>query len=192
MPAPVLPPAAWNCHVHCFDPDRYPFKTTRPYTPQPAVLNDLIQNSKADNVMLVHATIEDGYAGLLKYLQQCRDLYPDKHVRGTIFWDPGNPGLKSLTEFEFEKLHNAGVRSVRIHGSYGGSGDDISWVAQQFLDVSSHCPLRRYSWSISAQLRLTTWSSIAETISSHPDPKDIPSSSITTPPQDDPTSTPPN
>ncbi|KAF5697526.1 hypothetical protein FMUND_15383 [Fusarium mundagurra] len=172
--APVLPPAAWNCHVHCFDPDRFPFKTTRAYTPQPAVLNDLIQNSKADNVMLVQATIEDGYAGLLKHLQQCRDLYSDKHVRGTIFWDPGNPGLKSLTESEYKELHNGGIRSVRIHGSYGGSGDDASWVVQRFLDVASHCPLRRYNWSISAQLPLATWSSIAETLSSHPDLKDIP------------------
>ncbi|KAK2123530.1 major facilitator superfamily domain-containing protein [Fusarium oxysporum II5] len=174
MPVPILPPATWNSHMHCFDPKRYPFKATRAYTPQPAVLKDLIHNSKADNVMLVQATIEYGYTGLLEHLQQCRDLYPDKHVRGTIFWDPGNPGLKSLTESEFEKLHNAGVRSVRIHGSYGGSGDDISWVIQQFLDVASRCPLRKYNWSISAQLPLATWSAIADTISSHPDIKDIP------------------
>ncbi|KAF5656860.1 amidohydrolase 2 [Fusarium circinatum] len=174
MPVPILPPAAWDSHVHCFDPEHYPFKTTRAYTPQPAVLQDLIQNSKADNVMLVQATIEDVYEGLLEHLQQCQDLYPDKHVRGTIFWDPGSTGLKSLTEFEFEKLHNAGVRSVRIHGSYGGSGDDVSWVVEQFLEVASHCPLHKYNWSISAQLPLKTWSSIAETLSSHPDLKDIP------------------
>ncbi|WKT51797.1 hypothetical protein QSH57_002311 [Fusarium oxysporum f. sp. vasinfectum] len=174
MPVPILPPATWNSHMHCFDPKRYPFKATRAYTPQPAVLKDLIHNSKADNVMLVQATIEDGYTGFLEHLQQCRDLYPDKHVRGTIFWDPGNPGLKSLTESEFEKLHNVGVLSVRIHGSYGGSGDDVSWVIQQFLDVASHCPLRKYNWSISAQLPLATWSAIADIISSHPDLKDIP------------------
>ncbi|KAH7151510.1 major facilitator superfamily domain-containing protein [Fusarium sp. MPI-SDFR-AT-0072] len=174
MPVPILPPAAWNSHMHCFDPERFPLKKTRAYTPQPAVLQDLIPNSKADNVMLVQATIEDGYTGLLEHLQQCQDLYPDKHVRGTIFWDPGESGLKSLTESEFEKLHDAGIRSARIHGSYGGSGDDVSWVVQQFLDVASHCPLRRYNWSISAQLPLTTWSAIADTISSHPDLKDIP------------------
>ncbi|KAF5987489.1 hypothetical protein FBULB1_1877 [Fusarium bulbicola] len=174
MSVPILQPAAWNSHVHCFDPEHCPYKTTRAYTPQPAVLKDLIQNSKADNVMLVQATIEDGYEGLLEHLQQCRDLYPDKHVRGTIFWDSGNTGLKSLTEFDFEKLHNAGVRSVRIHGSYGGSGDDVSWVVQQFLDVASYCPLRKYNWSVSAQLTLKTWSSIAETLSSHPELKDIP------------------
>ncbi|SCO42788.1 uncharacterized protein FFMR_06948 [Fusarium fujikuroi] len=174
MPVPVLPPAAWNSHMHCFDPERFPFKPTRAYTPQPAALKDLIQNSKADNVMLVQATIEDGYTGMLEHLQQCREIYPYKRVLGTIFWDPGDTSLKSLTEFEFEKLHNAGVRSVRIHGSYGGSGNGVSWVVQQFLDVASHCPLRRYNWSISAQLPLATWSSIAETLSSHPDLKDIP------------------
>ncbi|KAG5762976.1 hypothetical protein H9Q69_012523 [Fusarium xylarioides] len=174
MPATILMPGAWNSHMHCFDPERFLFKTTRAYTPQPAVLNGLIQNSKADNVMLVQATIEDGYAGLLENLQQYQDLCPNKHVRGTIFWDPGDLGLKSLTESEFEMLHNGGVRSVRIHGSYGGSGDDVYWVVQQFLDVASHCPLRRYNWSISAQLPLATWSAIAETLSSHPDLKDVP------------------
>ncbi|KAF5637815.1 amidohydrolase 2 [Fusarium sp. NRRL 52700] len=174
MPETILPPGAWNSHMHCFDPERYPFKTTRAYTPQPAILKDLIQNSIADNVMLVQATIEDGYTGLLEHLQQCRDMYPDKLVRGTIFWDPGDAGLKSLAESEFENLHNAGVRCLRIHGSYGGSGDDVSWVIKQFLDVASHCPLRKYNWSISAQLPLTTWSSIAETLSSHPDLKEIP------------------
>ncbi|KAJ0128403.1 Uncharacterized protein HZ326_28510, partial [Fusarium oxysporum f. sp. albedinis] len=60
MPVPILPLATWNSHMHCFDPKRYPFKATRAYTPQPAVLKDLIHNSKADNVMLVQATIEDG------------------------------------------------------------------------------------------------------------------------------------
>ncbi|KAJ0130599.1 Uncharacterized protein HZ326_26301 [Fusarium oxysporum f. sp. albedinis] len=124
--------------------------------------------------MLVQATIEDGYTGLLEHLQQCRDLYPDKHVRGTIFWDPGNPDLSNRTESEFEKLHDVGIRSVRIHGSYGGSGDDVSWVIQQVLDVASHCPLRKYNWSISAQLPLATWSTVAGTISSHPDLKEIP------------------
>ena len=124
--------------------------------------------------MIVQATIEDGYTGLLEHLQKCREMYPDKRVLGTIFWDPGDTSLKRLTENEFEKLHHAGVRSVRIHGSYGGSGDDVSWVVQQFLDVASHCPLRGYSWSISAQLPLSTWSAIAETLSSHPELKDIP------------------
>ncbi|KAF4951331.1 hypothetical protein FGADI_7529 [Fusarium gaditjirri] len=174
MPVPNLPLAAWNSHMHCFDPERFPFKRTRAYTSQPAVLKDLIQNSRADNVMLVQATIEDGYTGLLEHLQQCRDIYPEKHIRGTIFWDPGDPGLKTLTEFEFGKLHDLGIRSVRIHGSYGGSGDDASWVIQQFEDVASHCPLRRYNWSISAQLPLTTWPAIAETLTAHPGLKEIP------------------
>ncbi|PNP60636.1 hypothetical protein FNYG_14631 [Fusarium nygamai] len=173
MPAPILPPTAWNFHMHCFDPERYPFKRTRAYTPQSAVLQDLIQNSKADNVMIVQATIENGYNGLVSHLRQCRELYPDKRVRGTIFWDPGNPDLKSLAESEFDRLHDAGVRSVRIHGSYGGSGDDMSWAIRQFVEVAMYCPIRKYNWSISAQLPLATWSAIADTILNHPELEDI-------------------
>ncbi|KAF4341184.1 hypothetical protein FBEOM_4902 [Fusarium beomiforme] len=173
MSTPALPYSAWNSHVHCFDPEHYPFKLTRAYTPQPAVLEDLIQNSKADNVMIVQATIEDGYAGLVSHLSQCHELYPEKRVRGTIFWDPGNPGLKSLAASEFDRLHDIGVRSVRIHGSYGGSGDDICWVIRQFLEVAMYCPIHKYNWSISAQLPLATWSAIADTILNHPELKAI-------------------
>ncbi|KAM0546498.1 hypothetical protein ACHAPJ_010858 [Fusarium lateritium] len=174
MSAPHLPPPAWNSHMHCFDPNRHPFKRTRAYTPQPAGLEDLVQNSQADNVMLVQATIEDGYDGLLEHLANCRSWYPSKTFCGTIFWNPEDQGLKAMTAREFDNLNEAGVRSVRIHGSYGGSGDDLDWVLQQFIQVASHCPVRKYNWSISAQLPLSTWSSIAETVLNHPDLKDIP------------------
>ncbi|KAJ4254000.1 hypothetical protein NW762_010403 [Fusarium torreyae] len=167
MSAPQLPPSAWNSHMHCFDPERNPFKRTRAYAPQPAGLEALIQNLQADNVMLVQATIEDGYDGLLGHLANCRGLYPSKVFCGTIFWDPENQGLKNLTESDFDKLNDAGVRSVRIHGSYGGSGDDVDWVLQQFIQVVTSCPVRKYTWSISAQLPLSTWSSIAGNILNH-------------------------
>ncbi|KAF4954553.1 hypothetical protein FSARC_12091 [Fusarium sarcochroum] len=173
MSAPDLPPSAWNSHMHCFDPERHPFKRTRAYTPQPAELEALVQNSQADNVMLVQATIEDGYSGLVEHLANCRSLYPSKVVCGTIFWDPEDQGLKNLTECDFANFNAVGVQSVRIHGSYGGSGDDPDWVFQQFIQVASCCPVRKYNWSISAQLPLSTWSSIADTILDHPELKGL-------------------
>ncbi|KAL4727912.1 hypothetical protein ACLX1H_004609 [Fusarium chlamydosporum] len=168
MPALTLPSSSWNTHTHCFDPERHPFKTSRTYTPQAALLNDLVGKSPADNIMIVQATIEDGYSGLVETLANSHRLYPGKRILGTIFWDPDDPSLKNMTESEWDALHNVGVRSVRIHGSYGGSGDDLNWVLEQFLQVASHCPLKRHNWSISAQLPLATWSMMKDAILNHP------------------------
>ncbi|KAL0944930.1 allantoate permease [Colletotrichum truncatum] len=171
MTALSIPPGAWNCHMHCFDPERHPFKANRAYTPEPARANELVRNALTDKIMLVQATIENGYAGLLENMKLCRDSHPDKNVFGTIFWDVESEpksSLGTLTDPQFDELHDAGVRSVRIHGSYGGSGEDLDWVRKQFLDVARRCPVRRHNWSISAQLPLATWSSLADTLLSHP------------------------
>ncbi|XEV07117.1 hypothetical protein FSHL1_012404 [Fusarium sambucinum] len=136
LPMPHLPPSSWNTHTHCFDPDRHPFKSSRAYTPQAAPPHDLIEHSPADNVMIVQATIEDGYSGLLETLANGHRDYPQKQIRGTISWDPEDLSLRNKTDSEWDKLNKAGVRSVRIHGSYGGSGDDLNWVLKNFVDTT--------------------------------------------------------
>jgi predicted TIM-barrel fold metal-dependent hydrolase len=174
LPAPPLPPSSWNTHTHCFDPERHPFKSSRAYTPEAAPLESLIDESPADNVMIVQATIEDGYSGLLETLANGHRDYPSKQIRGTISWDPNDPALRNMTDSDWDKLNGAGVRSVRIHGSYGGSGDDLEWVLKQFLQVATFCPLERHGWSISSQLPLATWSKMKDSILNHPKLKNIP------------------
>lgn len=166
--APNLPQSSWNTHTHCFDPERHPFKSSRSYTPEAAPLEDLIKQSPADNVMIVQATIEDGYSGLLDTLAKGHEQYPNKQILGTIFWDPEDLSLKNKTDAEWDKLHEAGVRSVRIHGSYGGSGDDLDWVLEKFVQVATDCPLKRHGWTISAQLPLAMWSKMKDSILNHP------------------------
>ncbi|KAM0356339.1 hypothetical protein ACHAO7_008447 [Fusarium culmorum] len=173
LPAPDLPPSSWNTHTHCFDPERHPFKSSRSYTPQAAPLNALIEQSPADNVMIVQATIEDGYSGLLETLANGHRDYPGKQIRGIIAWDPEDPSLKNMTDSDWDKLNDAGVRSVRIHGSYGGSGDNLEWVLKQFLDVAGYFPLGRHGWSISSQLPLKIWSKMKDSILNHPKLKNI-------------------
>ncbi|OBS22631.1 hypothetical protein FPOA_08966 [Fusarium poae] len=173
LPMPDLPPSSWNTHTHCFDPERHPFKTSRAYTPQAAPLHNLIEQSPADNIMIVQATIEDGYSGLLETLANAHKDYPGNQIRGTISWDPEDPSLKNKTDSDWDKLNEAGVRSVRIHGSYGGSGDDLEWVLKVFIDVATYCPLERHGWSISSQLPLKTWSKMKDSILNHPKLKNI-------------------
>lgn len=104
-----LPPLAWNCHTHCFNPENYPFKATRAYTPEPARVDALIKNSFTDQLMLVQATIEDGYRGLIGNLNEFHDSDPSKRAFGTIFWDPeAVQELQGLTAADFDTLHDAG------------------------------------------------------------------------------------
>jgi predicted TIM-barrel fold metal-dependent hydrolase len=149
----------WDCHVHCFDPDQFPYKTTRAYTPQPAPLRGVIQNLLTDNVVLVQATIERDFTGLLAKLEECRaapDLYSGL-ARGTILSDD-KIRLSSLSDKEFERMHLLGVRCIRLHGSYGGAGHDLGWVKSEMIALARLKPVLEYGWSISAQLPLEMWS----------------------------------
>lgn len=173
IPAPRLPQSSWNTHTHCFDPERHPFKSSRTYTPEAAPLEDLIKQSPADNVMIVQATIEDGYSGLLDTLAKGHEKYPNKQILGTIFWDPEDSSLKNKTDAEWDRLHEAGVRSVRIHGWHGGTGDDLDWVLEKFVQVATYCPLERHGWTVSVQIPLSTWSKMKGSILNHPKLKSV-------------------
>lgn len=161
---------AWDCHVHCFEPDRYPYKTTRAYTPLSAPFNDLMQDLLTSNVMLVQATIEEGPAGLLAQLESCfnnPDRFPGR-VRGTVLADSELP-LEILTDAELDRMHHFGVRCIRLHSSYGASGHDLGWVRSQLKSLAKLHSVTKHRWSISAQLSLGTWSKLKDFILTDPD-----------------------
>lgn len=163
--ATIVPPGAWNSHVHCFDPEKHPFKSTRAYTPQAAPLSSLYNNALTDNIMIVQATIEDGPAGLIDNLVEAHEKYPGNVFRGTIFADP-EPGneLWKLSSCQFDHFHNVGVRSIRIHGSYGGNGNNLTWVHEQLRMAARLYPVKQYGWSLSAQLPLGIWAELADAL----------------------------
>ncbi|KAK7970390.1 hypothetical protein PG996_001181 [Apiospora saccharicola] len=156
----ITPLHSWDSHVHCFNPAKHPFKPSRSYTPEAAPLNALVESTYADRIMMVQASIEDGPAGLIDNLIEARVQYPDRLFRGTIFTDPEPDRAleKLLGPGDFARFHGAGVRSIRIHGSYGGHGEDATWFrrAAQLEGVA------RYGWSLSAQLSLRMWAAVAE------------------------------
>jgi predicted TIM-barrel fold metal-dependent hydrolase len=159
----------WDCHVHCFEPDRFPYKTARAYTPKAAPLNALIQNLLTDNVMLVQASIEQDSTGLLAKLEEYHGaLYNFSGlIRGTILAD-NTTRLSTLSDKEFKRMHLLGVRSIRLHGSYGGSGSDLDWVQREMKALACLRPVREYGWSVSAQLPLKTWSGLKPFILTNP------------------------
>lgn len=157
-----IPEGSWDCHTHCFDPEAYPFGADRAYTPLPAKLPELFQQSFTDRVVLVQASVEDGSVGLLANLAKIEKPGSTRLVRGIISID--HNAKQPLTENESDRLHSLGVRSIRIHGIYGGSGQDADWVRQSLLSLANEPPIASGTWTISAQLPLRTWAQVSNDI----------------------------
>ncbi|GKZ24657.1 hypothetical protein AbraIFM66951_011928 [Aspergillus brasiliensis] len=157
MTTPILPSDSWDCHLHVLDPVRFPFKPNRAYTSPPALLESMVQHRHTDRLMLVQASIEDGYTGLLAHLIECQHRYSSLVIRGTICYDQT---LLKLTKKEFDYLHHAGVRCIRIHGVYSEGSKRVEYVLDQLRQLSASYGIRELGWIISAQLPLRTWASL--------------------------------
>jgi predicted TIM-barrel fold metal-dependent hydrolase len=152
---------SWDCHVHCFDPAKFPFKQSRSYTPSPATLDALTNMVQSRNLVITQASVEDGVAGITELLQRAQS-HPDLGtVRGAIMADH----LRSLDRQTIEKLHTLGVRCIRIHGAHGGAGDDLNWISEQFRQAATSVAVKDYGWHISAQLPLQSWACLGPCIS---------------------------
>ncbi|KAL2835477.1 hypothetical protein BJY01DRAFT_252599 [Aspergillus pseudoustus] len=163
---PELPSDSWDCHIHSFDPEKHPFRAGRTYTPPPASLASFIEQSPMSRVMLVQATVEDGYAGLIHSLAHFRKQYPGSTIRGTVAKQSNWDELDTRT---FDMLHELGVRSVRVHGFYGGSGGDSTAIYETLRSLAMSYPVRTHRWTVSAQLPLKTWAALSERLLQDPE-----------------------
>ncbi|EED16895.1 conserved hypothetical protein [Talaromyces stipitatus ATCC 10500] len=140
-----LPSGSWDTHIHCFDLQWYPFRSTRAYTHGPAPLGELVENSLTNQVVLVQASIEDGHDGLVAHFSRIRKEYAHILARGTICMDES---WTNLDNSHVDVLHQLGVRSWRIH--------------EQFLLVAQSYAAKTHGWSISAQLPLQAWTALKQ------------------------------
>ncbi|MFJ3055003.1 amidohydrolase family protein [Herbaspirillum sp. NPDC087042] len=108
---PLLKVAAGSCdcHVHIFDPQRYPYTPRRTYTPATASVAMLERFQKKlgmDRVVLVQPS---GYGAdnrcLVESLQRL-----GARARGVAVIDPS-----TVTLPELEQLHQVGVRGIRLN-----------------------------------------------------------------------------
>ena len=104
----AMPPNATDCHVHLFDPERFPYSSERRYTPPPATLTHLRSMHDAigiERVVLVqpsvYGTENDCLIDGLKQLGNC--------ARGVAVIKP------QTSRAELEYLYSKGVRGVRIN-----------------------------------------------------------------------------
>lgn len=151
-----IPPDAWDTHLHVYDQTKFPFKPNRHYTPESVNLDDALKSILCTNLVLVQASFEDGYEGILTQLQDAQTRCSNRKIRAEIIWDPAIEADAEVTE----RLHRAGVRCLRIHGQDGrADGNNLEWVKKAF-DVA--CAVaNRHGWAVAAQLPLSTWLALA-------------------------------
>ncbi|KAL4864293.1 hypothetical protein BDV12DRAFT_176402 [Aspergillus spectabilis] len=161
-----LPGGTWDSHIHCFDPAHHPFRPGRTYTPPSAPFDSFLAQSPVRHVMIVQASVEDGHQGLMKTLSQSQTRYPDIIIRGTIAMQGDWNRLDKTT---FDDLHKLGVRSIRVHGFYGGPGDKYAAICALFRSLSHSYAIKTLGWTVSAQLPLNTWASLKDALFTDPD-----------------------
>ncbi len=115
-----IPAQAWDCHVHVFDPARFPYAEARDYTPGPAspdALKDRLRREGIAHAALVQPSVYGTDNACL--LRALRDLGPQ--ARAVAVVDPDR-----ITDAELADLQAAGVVGMRVNlvGSHASQAAD--------------------------------------------------------------------
>ena len=159
-----LPQGSWDAHCHVFDPERFPFIDDTPYTPPQYSVSQLIQDSMNDNHVIVMGVPEG---------TDCRNILDAIATHRTIKGDARGVAVLSqeqLRDTEYlHQLHNAGVRSVRLHEARLRlllSKRDLESrdLMDAFTETAQLIHAAQLEWSIEAQLDLALWAELGPTI----------------------------
>ena len=159
----LVPPGSWDCHVHCFNPEIFPFRSDRAYTPLPASLDSLMSWSPVDNVVIVQATIEENEAGVLAHIAEGHQKWPRKNfyatVVSTLLLDKG---VRISDAIEASEMQAAGVRCIRVHGGINAVAVDAADAWKHLTKVAESAAVTNHTWAIAMQLPLRTWAVLWE------------------------------
>ncbi|UPL02896.1 hypothetical protein LCI18_013830 [Fusarium solani-melongenae] len=164
----LVPPNAWDTHIHVFEPDKHPYSPTRSYTPAPAPLGSYPhQASGCTNILVVQATVQGkSPAPLVGLLTRIGQTVPASKglCRGLTVLD-----LEQTADQELDQLHASGIRGVRMHEVSWGFGhqatDDA--VANKIRLTAQR--LNRLGWVIDLYLHPQAWAAIVPIIDTLPD-----------------------
>lgn len=136
-----MPEHACDCHTHIFGPHRdFPFSKNRKYTPNEALLSDLIKLHDALNlkrVVIVHPSpYASDNACTLSALKQLK-----QRGRGIVVID------RDTSQDQLLDMHEHGVRGVRINLQTEGildlsiAKEQIEWNAKKVKTLGWHIQL---------------------------------------------------
>lgn len=143
----------WDCHLHIFDPEQFPYKPGRTYTPTAATLESLLSTSPAKNFLVVQASVEDGPTAVLSHLRRARREHPDRTFRAEADLDPDG----EYDDQTLRDMQDAGVRALRLHGEIGVSVADRTDHIRSLFEKFAKIARRAGGWYISAMCPLDVW-----------------------------------
>lgn len=139
IPTLKVPAGSCDCHVHIFEPDRFPYTPKRTYTPATSsveMLNRFQKKLGFDRVVLVQPS---GYGAdnrcMVESLQR---LGP--RARGVAVINPA-----TVTQGELQQLHDVGVRGIRLNLEV--KGETNVQVAADAL-VAAEKAVLPFGWAI--------------------------------------------
>src|SRR5215813_3959138 len=136
----AVPPYACDCHVHVFDPARFPYVAKRVYTPPPALLEDLLALHGAlrmDRVVIVQPSVY-GVDNACT-LDAAKKL--GSRARAVAVID------KSTTRTALDDMTAAGVRGIRLNLNTTPNGEVDAEGSKRTLDVAAE-QIRDRNWHI--------------------------------------------
>lgn len=104
----AVPPGACDCHVHVFDPARFPYVAKRVYTPPEASIEQLIDLQKTlrlDRVVIVQPSVYGADNSCT--LDAVRKL--GVRARGVVVID------KDTSQAQIDEMAGAGARGIRLN-----------------------------------------------------------------------------
>ena len=125
-----LPPDACDCHVHIFDPARFPYTAKRVYTPPQASIEDLLdlQNAlRMDRVVVVQPSVYGTDNSCT--LHAIRTL--GARARGVAVVD------KDTSQTEIDEMAAAGVHGIRLNLNTTPSGEIDADGSKRTLDMAA-------------------------------------------------------
>jgi len=155
-PRTKLPARSCDCHVHIFDPARFPYILQRTYTPGTATVEDLLAFEGKIGVERMVLVQPSGYGSDNRCLVDALTQLGPNRARGVAVVD-----VDHISTAEIDQLHAAGVRSIRINLEVKGeqSADKAKAVLQSALKV-----VARKQWSIQIYADLHLVHALADVI----------------------------
>lgn len=146
VPKMDIPRGSCDCHVHVFDPARFPYALPRTYTPGAATVESLLQFEKKINIERVILVQPSTYGVDNRCLLDSIQRIGMARSRGIAVVD-----LDSVSRQELATLNNSGVRGIRLNLEVRGEKNpaalrdilmkaqdligDLGWMAQIYVDA---------------------------------------------------------
>ena len=155
-PRATLPPRSCDCHVHVFDPARFPYAPLRTYTPGAATVADLLTFERIVGMERVVLVQPSGYGTDNRCLLDGLRQLGLHRARGVAVVDP-----LGITPAQVDALHAAGVRSLRLNLEVRGEHrpDEARAALRQGLEVAPGV-----RWSVQLHAGLPVIEALAEHI----------------------------